>query len=107
MKDLEVVGKSVIRVDGLSKVTGKAIYPEDITMDGMLYGKTLMSSKPHAFIKVDTSEAEKIEGVIKILTAKDVPHNSHGVLYKDHEVFCSKKVRRIGDSGIKVKERRN
>ncbi|MBU5676187.1 molybdopterin-dependent oxidoreductase [Alkaliphilus sp. MSJ-5] len=97
MKELEVIGKSIIRVDGLSKVRGSAIYPEDITMDDMLYGKTLRSIKPHAYIKVDTSTAEKVDGVIKILTAKDVPFNSHGVLYKDHEVFCSKKVRRIGD----------
>ena len=97
MKHLEVVGKNVIRVDGLSKVTGSAIYPEDITMEGMLYGKTVRSTKPHAYIQVDTREAENIEGVIKVFTAKDVPHNNHGVLYKDHEVFCSKKVRRIGD----------
>lgn len=97
MKELEVIGKNIIRVDGLSKVRGSAIYPEDITMDDMLYGKTLRSIKPHAYIKVDTSKAEKVDGVIKIFTAEDVPFNSHGVLYKDHEVFCSKKVRRIGD----------
>lgn len=97
MKKLEVVGKSIIRVDGLSKVTGKAIYPEDLSMKGMLYGKTLRSSKAHAYIRVDTNEAEKIDGVIRIFTAKDVPLNSHGVLFKDQEVFCSKKVRRIGD----------
>jgi len=97
MKEFDVVGKSIIRVDGLSKVTGKAIYPEDITMDGMLYGKTLRSTKAHAYIKINTEVAEKLEGVIKILTAKDIHHNSHGVLYKDQEVFCSKKVRRIGD----------
>ena len=95
---LEVVGKSVIRVDGHSKVTGKAVYPEDIYMDGMLYGKTLRSTKPHAYISIDTSKAEALEGVIKVLTYKDVPgHNSHGVLFKDHEVLCEKKVRRIGD----------
>lgn len=95
---LDVVGKSVIRVDGLSKVTGKAIYPQDIYMEGMLYGKTLRSTKPHAYFNLDVSEALTIDGVVKILTAKDVPgHNSHGVLFKDHEVFCNKKVRRIGD----------
>lgn len=97
MKELDVVGKSVLRVDGFSKVTGKAVYPQDITMDGMLYGKTVRSTKPHAYIRVNTEQAEKIDGVIRIFTAKDVPNNSHGVLYKDHEVFCSKKVRRIGD----------
>lgn len=95
---LNVVGSNIIRVDGLSKVTGRAVYPQDIYMDNMLYGKTLRSDKPHAYIKVDTSEAEKVEGVVKVLTYKDVPgHNYHGVLFKDHEVLCEKKVRRIGD----------
>lgn len=95
---LNVVGKSVIRVDGLSKVTGKAIYPQDIYIDGMLYGRTLRSDKPHAYFTLDTSKAEKIEGVIRILTYKDVPgHNTHGVLFKDHEVLCKDKVRRVGD----------
>lgn len=93
-----VIGENVIRVDGLSKVTGKAVYPQDIYMDGMLYGKTLRSTKSHAFIRVDTTKAEKIEGVVKILTYKDVPgKNYHGVVFKDHQVFCEKKVRRIGD----------
>lgn len=94
---LDVVGKNLIRVDAYSKVTGKALYPQDIYMDGMAYGKTLRSEKPHAYIKVDTREAEKLEGIIKIFTYKDVPKNSHGVVFKDHEVFCEKKVRRIGD----------
>ena len=94
---LKVVGQSAIRVDGLSKVTGRASYPQDIYIDGMLYGKTLRSNKPHAMFKIDTKEAETLNGVIKILTYKDVPHNHYGVLFKDHEVFCSKKVRSIGD----------
>ncbi|KAB3531649.1 molybdopterin-dependent oxidoreductase [Alkaliphilus pronyensis] len=94
---LETVGKNIIRVDGLAKVTGKATYPQDLYMDNMLYGKTLRSTKPHANIKVDTKKAEKIPGVIKILTYRDVPYNHHGVLFKDHEVFCAKKVRSIGD----------
>ena len=98
MKPFNVVGNRVIRVDGLSKVKGEAIYPQDIYIEGMLYGKTLRSTKAHAEIQIDTQEAEQMEGVVKVLTYKDVPgHNSHGVLFKDHEVFCSQKVRRIGD----------
>jgi nicotinate dehydrogenase large molybdopterin subunit len=92
------VGKREFRVDAKSKVTGKTIYPQDIYMDDMLYGKTLRSSKPHAYIKVDITEAEAMDGVSKVFTAKDVTgENHHGVLFKDHEVFCEKKVRRIGD----------
>lgn len=94
---LDVIGKSITRVDGLSKVTGKAIYPQDIYMENMLFGKTLRSTKPHAKINIDIREAEKLDGVIKIITYVDVPKNNHGVVFKDHEVLCSEKVRRVGD----------
>ncbi len=94
---LKQVGRAAVRVDGEAKVTGRASYPQDLYMEGMLHGKTLRSARPHAEITIDTKEAEGLKGVIKILTYKDVPHNHYGVLFKDHEVFCSKKVRSIGD----------
>lgn len=95
---LNVVGKNIIRVDAYSKVTGTAVYPQDIYLDNMVYGKTLRSEKSHAKIKVDVSEAEKVEGVLKVFTYKDVPNkNAHGVVFKDHEVFASEKVIRIGE----------
>jgi len=95
---LNVVGTRAIRVDGKSKLTGQAIYPQDIYLQGMLHGKTLRSTRPHAGITVDIKAAEAIDGVIKVLTAQDVPgHNAHGVLFKDQEVLCAHKVRRIGD----------
>jgi CO/xanthine dehydrogenase Mo-binding subunit len=96
--ELNVVGKNIIRVDAYSKVTGKALYPQDIYLEDMVYGKTLRSTKPHAKIKVDTTEAEKVEGVLKVFTYKDIPNeNKHGVVLKDHEVFASEKVIRIGE----------
>lgn len=94
---MKVVGKNIKRIDAYDKVCGNAIYPQDIYFDNMLYGKTLRSTKPHAYIEVDTSKAENLEGVIKVFTAKDVPYNHHGVVFKDHEVFCKEKVRRVGD----------
>lgn len=94
---LDIVGKDIIRIDAHSKVTGQALYPEDIYMDKMVYGMTLRSKLPHAYIKVNTSKGERVDGVIKIFTHKDVPNNKYGVVFKDQEVFCSEKVRRIGD----------
>ncbi|MCK9444949.1 MAG: molybdopterin-dependent oxidoreductase [Tissierellaceae bacterium] len=95
---LDVVGKSVIRVDAHAKVSGKALYPQDIYLDNMAYGKTVRSTRPHANIKVDISEAEKVDGVVKVFTYKDVPkENIHGVVLRDHEVFASKKVIRVGE----------
>ncbi|SEF42544.1 purine hydroxylase alpha subunit apoprotein [Caloramator fervidus] len=94
----EFIGKNIKRIDAKDKVEGKAIYPQDIYIEGMLYGFTVRSKFPHAFIKVDVSEAEKVDGVVKVFTYKDVPgKNHHGVVLKDHEVFISKKVKRIGD----------
>ena len=95
---LDVVGQNIIRVDALSKVTGKAQYPSDMYMDGMLYGKTVRATKPHAYVKIDIVDAEKVEGIVKIFTHKDVPNNCHGVVFKDHEVFTSEKVKQIGDA---------
>lgn len=96
--NLRTVGKNVVRLDAYAKATGRALYPQDIFMDGMLYGKTLRSSKPHARIAVDTEAAERTPGVLKVFTYKDVPcENNHGVLLKDHEVFASEKVIRIGE----------
>ena len=96
--DLNVVGKNIIRVDAYSKVTGKALYPQDIYLEDMVYGKVLRSTKPHGKIKVDITEAEKVKGILKIFTYKDVPkENKYGVVLKDHEVFVSEKVVRIGE----------
>ncbi|NLV87986.1 MAG: molybdopterin-dependent oxidoreductase [Tissierellia bacterium] len=95
---LNIVGKNIIRVDAQAKVTGKALYPQDIYLDNMVYGKTVRSTKPHAYIKIDISEAEKVDGVLKVFTYKDIPNkNAHGVVLKDHEAFASKKVIRIGE----------
>lgn len=93
----DTVGKNIIRVDSYSKVTGKAEYPSDIYMEDMLYGITLRSSKAHAYVKLDTSEAEQMEGIERIFTYKDIPHNHHGVVLKDQEIFVSEKVKQIGD----------
>lgn len=99
MTDLRSIGQNIRRRDAEDKLTGRALYPDDLVMDGMLYGATLRSPHAHGrILDIDTRDAEAIEGVVKVLTHRDVTgHNSHGVLYKDHDVFSSTKVRRIGD----------
>lgn len=98
MSTFKNVGQSLRRKDGRDKLMGKAQYPQDMFIDGMVYGHTVRSTKPHANITFDISEAEAVEGVLKVLTYKDVyAHNHHGVLFKDHQVFAVDRVRRIGD----------
>ena len=70
----KVVGTRPVRHDGVDKVTGRAKYGADVHMVNMLHGRILRSPHAHALIKsIDTSKAEKLEGVVKIITAKDLP----------------------------------
>ena len=83
------IGKVITRVDADAKVTGEALYPGDINFDNQLYMKTLFSKLPHAVIKtIDISEAEKMPGVVIVLTAKDVPNNEYGLIMPDQPVLC-------------------
>ena len=69
-----VVGKSVKRVDAVDKVTGRAKYTDDLADKSALIVKICHSTIAHGLVKsVDTSEAEKIPGVVKVLTCFDVP----------------------------------
>src|SRR5262249_46317551 len=61
---LNVIGKPVHRLDALQKVTGRARYTFDVQLPGMLWGKCVVSTVPHARIKsIDTSAAESYPGV--------------------------------------------
>lgn len=61
---LQVVGKPVLRMDALEKVTGQARYTFDVQLPGMLYARAINSTVPHARIKsIDTSHAETHPGV--------------------------------------------
>lgn len=61
--DTVLVGSEVPRVDGLAKVTGKAVYGDDITMNNMLYGVCRYVDIPAGRIdSLDLSEAEKSRG---------------------------------------------
>ena len=68
------VGKSVKRVDAFEKVTGRAKYTDDLCDRNAYVAKVLHSTIAHGYVKsIDTSEAEKIPGVVKIVTCFDVP----------------------------------
>jgi CO/xanthine dehydrogenase Mo-binding subunit len=86
---MQAIGKSFPRIDAHDKVTGKAPYSGDLSMKGMLFMKILFAERPSARVKnIDTSKAEKAEGVVAIYTAKDVPVNEYGLQIPDQPVFC-------------------
>lgn len=71
--DNKILGTEVNRVDAFAKVSGKAKYCSDFASEETLVGKVLGSPYAHAIIKsIDTSEAEKLEGVEAVLTHENV-----------------------------------
>ena len=78
------IGKSVKRVDAYDKVTGRARYTDDFYEKKYLVAKILHSTIANGrVIRIDTSEAEKIDGVVKIVTCFDVPQNNGGASVVD------------------------
>jgi xanthine dehydrogenase D subunit len=92
--------KKKIRPDGPGKVTGELKYLTDLSFPGMLYGKILRSTEPHAEIQsISTELAKQLPGVRAIVTYKDVPGlNRYGLIFPDQPVLCEDRVRYVGDA---------
>ncbi|MEN1986607.1 MULTISPECIES: xanthine dehydrogenase subunit D [Paenibacillus] len=89
-----------LRPDGAGKVTGQLQYLTDMSLPDMVYGRVLRSPYPYArILSIHTEEAESMEGVHAVLTAKDVPGlNRFGIATPDQPVFCEDVVRYVGDA---------
>lgn len=97
-----LIGEPMARVDAKDKTLGLGEYTDDIRIDGMVYGAALRSKYPRALVKsIDTTEAEKIKGVIKIITADDIPGKRYlGHLKKDTPALIKvgEETRYLGDA---------
>ncbi len=72
LKDYKFIGKPIARVDLKAKVMGEPIFGMDAQMPDMLYGAIVRPTQIGAkFISADTSKAEKMPGVVKIVKEKD------------------------------------
>jgi len=98
VEELRVVGKSVLRVDGWEKITGAARYTDDLEFGpGLLYAAVVESPFAHARIRsIDPSKAERLPGVVKVVTGKDFPHK-FGLYMTDRYVFAADTVRFVGE----------
>ena len=86
---LRAIGQSHTRVDALDKVTGAALYPGDIDLDGQLWMKIRYSDRLHARVRgIDCRAALELPGVRAVLTAADVPVNEYGLVIMDQPVLC-------------------
>ena len=69
---MTLVGKPVPRKEGRRKVTGQALYVDDLTFPGMLHGVTVRSSIPRGRIKSISFEGDIQWNEFTIVTAKDI-----------------------------------
>ena len=70
------VGQAIQRIDAKEKVLGTGEYPDDIYLDGMVYGSAVRSEYPRAkVLAIHPEEALAMDGVIGVYTADDIPGN--------------------------------
>ncbi len=104
-QDFKWIGKRTVRPDGVDKVTGRANFGADFSLPGMLVGKVLRSTHPHArILSIDTEKAHALPGVKAVITAADLPdipseeahfgedptdfrHVSHNVMARDKALY--------------------
>jgi CO/xanthine dehydrogenase Mo-binding subunit len=92
------IGENVERVDAREKVTGAALFADDIQFGpGMLFARIKRSPHPHALIKrIDASKASAMPGVKAVVTGEDFPGFT-GLYLQDRHIFCRERARYVGD----------
>src|SRR5258705_8930518 len=93
-----IVGQPVGKLEGLGKVGGQARYSGDVTLPSLVWGKALRSPLPHArILRIDTSRARDLAGVLAVLTAQDLPDILVGRRMFDMPLLARDRVRFIGE----------
>ena len=97
----QTIGKPVHRTDAREKVTGSALYVDDLYFPRMLYMKVLRAGVPHAeILSIDTEKAEKTPGVYKVVTGRSDsidPDLVFGTCIFDQPPIAIDKVRHAGE----------
>jgi CO/xanthine dehydrogenase Mo-binding subunit len=96
------VGRSIPRLEGRAKVTGRAEYVHNLRLPGMLHGKIFRSTLAHGRIKrLDTTAARAMEGVHRVITGADIrtviPDPHYGPAFHDQPILALDKVRYAGE----------
>jgi 4-hydroxybenzoyl-CoA reductase alpha subunit len=96
----QTIGKRNRKVEGLAKVTGRALYADDLVLPRMLHAKLLRSIHAHARIRsIDASAALALPGVHAVITGRDLP-GYFGIIpwTEDEQALCTDKTRYVGDA---------
>ncbi|MEW6352159.1 MAG: molybdopterin cofactor-binding domain-containing protein, partial [Thermodesulfobacteriota bacterium] len=92
-----LIGVSLPRPHGLMLACGTAQFSADIRLEGALELAAVRSPHSHALIKaIDYSAAEKMPGVVGVMTAKDIKGSNR--VQADQPLLCDKKIHVMGDA---------
>jgi 4-hydroxybenzoyl-CoA reductase subunit alpha len=103
MSQPKIIGRSAPRLDARHKVTGRAVYADDLRFPGMLHGFLLRSPIPHGRIRgIDARAARELAGVKDVVTGADTPQINYGnwrlvPASQDELPLAVDKVRFVGD----------
>src|SRR5262245_22973597 len=94
------IGQRVRRPDAPDKVTGRALYIEDLAFAGSLIGGVLRSPHAHArLVRLETARARSLPGVRAVLTAKEIPgKNLIPLIQSDWPVLAQGSVRHVAEA---------
>ena len=92
------VGQRATRPDGRLHGLGQTKYIDDIMLPGMLHAKIKRAGVAAArIVRVDTSAAEAMPGVMAVVTGREIPVNSFGPSFQDQPVLADDRVFHAGD----------
>ncbi len=95
------VGEPLPRPGGLERALGRAAFVDDLRFDGLLFGAVRLSDHPRArVLRIDTAAAAAAAGVLRVVTARDVPgERGHGLVFRDWPLLVAEgeTTRAVGD----------
>ncbi|MGB8180997.1 MAG: hypothetical protein WCF13_01370, partial [Stellaceae bacterium] len=96
------VGRSLPRLEGRAKVTGRADYIHNLQLPGMLHGKIFRSVVAHGRIRrVDVEAARGVSGVHAVFVSDEIrqviANPYYGPAFHDQPILAIDKVRHIGE----------
>jgi len=98
----QVIGGRVVRLDARTKVLGQALYPGDLAVPGMIFGRILRSPHPHARVRrIDLTAARGLPGVAVAVSGDDISGPStYGLVTPDQPALARTggAVRYVGDA---------